>query len=213
MDRGLARAGLQWTRGMRCCEALGGHERRRRACLTERTLGSADGLDARLWRGGEADHALNATMRARTIRAGSEQMVAFEFRFQDAACGAGPPERDVKVAALGRLSVSVDGRSRDGDWLQHRPGQVFRYLLASRGGAQRSEAIAAHCGRIAGRRRSRTSGTASSSCASSSPSAAILPARWSRATLPVTASTCTGSSSTSTSSRRNRRRYRRTPAR
>jgi DNA-binding SARP family transcriptional activator len=46
------------------------------------------------------------------------------------------------VAALGRLSVSVGGTSRDGDWLQQRPGQVFRYLLASRSGAQRSEAIA-----------------------------------------------------------------------
>jgi DNA-binding SARP family transcriptional activator len=69
-------------------------------------------------------------------------MVAFELRFQDAARGDAPRERDVKVAALGRLSVSVDGRSRDGDWLQHRPGEVFRYLLASRDAAQRSEAIA-----------------------------------------------------------------------
>src|SRR5919198_265802 len=41
-----------------------------------------------------------------------------------------------------RLSVTVAGRSRNGDWMQQRPGQVFRYLLASRGGAQRSEAIA-----------------------------------------------------------------------
>jgi DNA-binding SARP family transcriptional activator len=46
------------------------------------------------------------------------------------------------VAALGRLSVTVAERSRHGDWMQQRPGQVFRYLLASRGGAQRSEAIA-----------------------------------------------------------------------
>ena len=142
VDRGLERAGLQWTRGMRCCEALGcAANVDGDGCLTERTL-AADGLEARPWRGGEAGRALDATMRARTIRSGAEHIVAFELRFQDAARGDAPPERDVKVAALGRLSVSVAGRSRDGDWLQHRPGEVFRYLLASREGAQRSEAIA-----------------------------------------------------------------------
>jgi DNA-binding SARP family transcriptional activator len=47
------------------------------------------------------------------------------------------------VTALGRLSVEVAGRSRDGDWLQQRPGQVFRFLLAARAAPQRSEAIAA----------------------------------------------------------------------
>jgi DNA-binding SARP family transcriptional activator len=144
MDTGLERAGLRWTRGMRCCDALGCAANAGAAdgCLTERALGGADGLEARPWRGGEADRALDATITARTIRSGAEEMVAFELRFQDAARGDAMPERDVSVAALGRLSVSVDGRSRDGDWLQQRPGEVFRYLLASRDGAQRSEAIA-----------------------------------------------------------------------
>jgi DNA-binding SARP family transcriptional activator len=144
MDSSLERAGLRWKRGMRCCDALGcaAHAGSADACLTEHALGAAEGLEARPWRGGAAGRALDATITARMIRSGAERMVAFELRFQDATRGDAPRERDVKVAALGRLSVSVDGRSRDGDWLQHRPGEVFRYLLASRHSAQRSEAIA-----------------------------------------------------------------------
>ncbi len=149
IDKSLQRAGLRWSLGMRCCDALdcaanldaaGGSAGN--GCLTARALGAENGLAALQWHGGEAGHALDAIMTARTIRSGAEPIVAFELRFQGAAGSAGRPERDVKVAALGRLSVSVDGRSRDGDWLQHRPGEVFRYLLASRDGAQRSEAIA-----------------------------------------------------------------------
>ena len=144
MESRLERAGLQWKRGIRCCDALGCAVNAGAAdgCLTKRALGAPDGFEARPWRGGDAGRAINATITARTIRSGTHQMVAFELRFQDTADNGARPERDVKVAALGRLSVSVDGRSRDGDWLQHRPGEVFRYLLASRENAQRSEAIA-----------------------------------------------------------------------
>jgi DNA-binding SARP family transcriptional activator len=84
------------------------------------------------------------TIRARRVRPGPDGLAIFEVRFlTPRAAGVTTDEpRDVRVAALGRLSVSVAGSSRDGDWLQQRPGQVFRYLLASRSGAQRSEAIA-----------------------------------------------------------------------
>jgi DNA-binding SARP family transcriptional activator len=143
MDAGLERAGLEWTRGMRCCDALGcavnaGAD----GCLTEQALSAPDGLAARAWSAGEQSPALGGTLTARTIRSGAEEMVAFELHFDEGAGRRATPERDVSVAALGRLSVSVQGSSRDGDWLQQRPGQVFRYLLASREGAQRSEAIA-----------------------------------------------------------------------
>jgi DNA-binding SARP family transcriptional activator len=144
MEAGLQRARLRWTHGMRCCEALGcaANAGAEDGCLTARAFAGGDGFEARPWRGGDADRALDASITARTIRSGAEKMVVFELRFQNGGRGAARPKRDVSVAALGRLSVSVDGRSRDGDWLQHRPGEVFRYLLASRGGAQRSEAIA-----------------------------------------------------------------------
>jgi DNA-binding SARP family transcriptional activator len=135
MQTELERAGLEWKRGMRCCDALGCAPD---GCLTEQALAAPDELAA-----GPCDgHALDGTITARTIPSGTEDMVAFELYLDDAAGRDAAPERDVVVAALGRLSVTVEGQSRDGDWLQQRPGQVFRYLLASREGARRSEAIA-----------------------------------------------------------------------
>jgi DNA-binding SARP family transcriptional activator len=141
MAAGLERAGLRWSPGMRCCETLGCNGG---GCLTERALAAADGLDARRWRADGPGGALDATISARPIKHGGGGLVVFEVRFATDAVSAAAdaPVKDVRVAALGRLSVSVAGRSRDGDWLQQRPGQVFRYLLASRTGAQRSEAIA-----------------------------------------------------------------------
>jgi DNA-binding SARP family transcriptional activator len=143
MDAERERAGLRWTRGMRCCEALGcaANEAGGEGCLTELAF-AADGLESRPWCGREPGHVLDGTLTARRITSGAEEMVAFELQFGAAAGRDRTPERDVCVAALGRLSVSVGGHSRDGDWLQQRPGQVFRYLLAMRDGAQRSEAIA-----------------------------------------------------------------------
>jgi DNA-binding SARP family transcriptional activator len=137
----VERIGLRWSRGMRCCEALGCSDDEA-GCLTAQALAAPDGLDGRPWRGGVDGHALEGTVTARPIRSGSQEMVAFELHFRNATSGSAAVARDVSVQALGRLSVSVNGQSRDGDWLQQRPGQVFRYLLASRDGAQRSEAIA-----------------------------------------------------------------------
>jgi DNA-binding SARP family transcriptional activator len=137
----VERAGLPWARGMRCCEMLGCSDDAA-GCLTAQTLAATEGLESRPWRRAIDDQVLEGTVSARTIRTGAQDMVAFELRFRSFATGAEPEPRDVGVAALGRLSVSVDGQSRDGDWLQQRPGQVFRYLLASRASAQRSEAIA-----------------------------------------------------------------------
>jgi DNA-binding SARP family transcriptional activator len=141
---GLERAGLSWTRLMRCCDALGCATIAGDAvgCLTRHALAAGDELEPLPWSCGEPDRMLHGTITARPISSGAERMVAFELQFRDAVERGPAPKRDVRVAALGRLSVSVEERSRDGDWLQQRPGQVFRYLIASREGAQRSEAIA-----------------------------------------------------------------------
>jgi DNA-binding SARP family transcriptional activator len=137
----VERIGLGWARGMRCCDALGCADHAA-GCLTAEALATSEGLESRPWRRVLDDQVLDGTISARTIRAGGQEMVAFELRFRSLVIGAAAAPRDVGVLALGRLSVSVSGQSRDGDWLQQRPGQVFRYLLASRESAQRSEAIA-----------------------------------------------------------------------
>lgn len=131
MEAALEKTGRRWTRGMRCCDAFGCTD----GCLAQRALDDEDD-EPQIWQIGGAPA---MAVRGRTVRPGSEPLAVLELRFVSEAAAAGP---DVHVAALGRLSVTVGEHSRDGDWMQQRPGQVFRYLLASRGGAQRSEAIA-----------------------------------------------------------------------
>ncbi len=140
----LLEAGVRWTPGMRCCDALecATNSPSGSACLSRLALLQADGLPTRQWRL-RGRRPLEATLTARTIRPGSGPMVVFELSRGPAVLARPAPAGDVAVAALGRLSVQVGGHSRDADWLQQRPGQVFRYLLASRSAAQRSEAIAA----------------------------------------------------------------------
>jgi DNA-binding SARP family transcriptional activator len=142
MKAALERAGVGWWRGMRCCEAFGCGD----DCLTERALVRRSEPEARRWHAGTSHRALDATITARPLRSRGQELVIVEVRFLPAAVAASAaieaPARDVSVAALGPLSVTVGGRARGGDWLQQRPGQVFRYLLASRASAQRSEAIA-----------------------------------------------------------------------
>jgi DNA-binding SARP family transcriptional activator len=138
MDAALERTGLRWTLGMRCCDAMGCE---RDDCLTSRALDSPEGVRTRRVGTDAAGRPLESTIVARPIRRGGTDLVVFEVRFGEHVAPAASP--DVEIHALGPMSVTVAGRSRDGDWLQQRPGQVLRYLLASRSGAQRSEAIAA----------------------------------------------------------------------
>ena len=136
MEARLARAGLRWSVGMSCCEALGCERATGEpdGCLTARTRGSGAPEARYDWAAGDGSE-LHATIAGRPVLDG---LVAFELRFEERRAGTA----DVVVAALGRTAVSVGGQSRDGPWLQQRPGQVFRYLLASRAGARRSESIA-----------------------------------------------------------------------
>jgi DNA-binding SARP family transcriptional activator len=132
VDEALQRVGRRWMPGMPSHEALG----------RSAQPGEADVDEPEIWRSDDGDELLEMSIRRRTIRSGPDGLVALEVRFLTPTTRSEAAPRDVRVSALGRLSVTVGGSSRDGDWLQQRPGQVFRYLLASRSGAQRSEAIA-----------------------------------------------------------------------
>lgn len=131
MEAALEKTGRRWTRGMRCCDAFGCTD----GCLAQRALDDEND-EPQIW---EIGGTPAMVVRGRTVRPGSEPLAVLELHFVPQGAADGP---DVRVAALGRLSVTAGEHSRDGDWMQQRPGQVFRYLLASRGGAQRSEAIA-----------------------------------------------------------------------
>jgi DNA-binding SARP family transcriptional activator len=140
-------------RRLTCCGVLGceqntgdGDEPR---CLTRLAVDSADGFAMRRLRPPAASAGLGGYISARRVAsAGDEPHVAFQLRLHDAAESpprhrgmtprlrgehAEPTRPPLVVSALGEVNASVGGRPLDGDWLQQRPGQLFRYLLCARG--------------------------------------------------------------------------------
>jgi DNA-binding SARP family transcriptional activator len=115
-------------------------------CLTSLALDSGGELPPRVWRSGPDAPPLEGTLAGHVLRAASGPIVVFDLTLAGERNGAAPappePIADLRVRALGPLSVRVGDKELDGDWLQQQPGRVFRYLLAARSGAVRSEAIA-----------------------------------------------------------------------
>jgi DNA-binding SARP family transcriptional activator len=136
-----ARPGARTCCELLACRANTAHREVR--CLTRQALAGGS-LEARPWRA-TPDVAPHGHLSAEVIQAPSGPMVLFDLALaepEERLEGAAGPVADVEVLALGRLSVRIDGQCVDGDWLQQRPGQTFRFLLASRSGAARSEEIA-----------------------------------------------------------------------
>ena len=130
-----------------CCPVLGCLANTREGesrCLTRLALHDG-GLAARPWR---SQRDGEGTLSAEVVGGANGPLVIFEVELPErapvgaSATAAPGPVPDVHVLALGPLSVRIGDRHVDGDWLQQRPGQTFRYLLAFRGGTARSEAIA-----------------------------------------------------------------------
>jgi DNA-binding SARP family transcriptional activator len=113
-------------------------------CLTTLALDAGGELPPRAWRSPAAAPALEGTLTGRAMRAASGSIVVFDLATDGARSEPAPPEpiADLHVRALGPLSVRIGERWLDGDWQQQQPGRVFRYLLAARSGAVRSETIA-----------------------------------------------------------------------
>jgi DNA-binding SARP family transcriptional activator len=139
--------GAAWHEGMPCCDVLDcaantspGEPR----CLTAVALANDGELPERRW--AAAAGSVTGTISARAVREGSS-IVVFELRLAAHAPRTRAISRDggtaeADIAALGRLSVRVDGTPRDGDWLLQRAGEVLRYLIACRTAPSSSEAIA-----------------------------------------------------------------------
>jgi DNA-binding SARP family transcriptional activator len=147
MQRRLVAVGTSWHVGMPCCEALDCSRNTRPGedCLTRIALSTPAIMSPRPWRTEGAGDGVEGTLVARPLGSAAGNVVVFEVHVPPAELPGPrivPSPAALDIGALGRLTVLVGGRSRGGDWLQQRPGQVFRYLLASRAGPERSESIA-----------------------------------------------------------------------
>ena len=127
-----------------CCALLGCAPH---ACQTRRALTGQDGAAARRAAVGAPGHRRPAWVSVRSLAGATPPLVAFELRFAATASGDDPdaPPADgpqLRIGALGPLTVEVGAQQRGGDWLAQRPGQALRYLIAHRGRPASSEAIA-----------------------------------------------------------------------
>ena len=146
-----------------CCAFLGceqntagGGEPR---CLTRLAVESADGFAMRRLQPPAQAAGLAGYISARHVASADEKpLVAFQLRLHEVP-GSPPRTRGVVpslrgehgepttpslvVSALGDVRGSADGRPLEGEWLQQRPGQVFRYLLCARGRPASPEDIVA----------------------------------------------------------------------
>lgn len=158
------------ARGARCCALLGcpgdAAEAGEPACLTALAL-EGDGFTGRRVRLPGSPNVVphEAVVTAHIVGVGESPAVAFEVRLADGqsrpgageaaprrlrtvptgegAAGPDVPGSVLLLATLGPLRVSVGGRRLDGDWLQQRAAEIFRYLVCTRTGVAAPEDIAA----------------------------------------------------------------------
>jgi DNA-binding SARP family transcriptional activator len=102
-----------------CCDAICGS-----SCLTRAAL-RGDEVDARHAVGGRT-----WTVSARRLP--GLEAVVLQLAGDSPVVGADAPPL-LTVHTLGRTRLELGGRPLDGGWLEHRPGQVLKYLVAARG--------------------------------------------------------------------------------
>jgi DNA-binding SARP family transcriptional activator len=140
--RHIAAAAPHPGRHLTCCALLGCEENTAAAdeagCLTRVALASGDGFAMRRLRPPARSSVLGDWIAARPVRTErGRPLIAFHVR-RETATEHSPdedgdaPQAVLAVAALGDLQAWAGGRRLEGDWLQQRPGQLFRYLLSSR---------------------------------------------------------------------------------
>lgn len=103
-----------------CCDLICGRE-----CLARAVLRNEDGSERQAVQVGGQDWTVNAN------RLPGMEAVVLYLEGEGATAADGIPP--LRVKALGRTRLEVGDRPLDGGWLDHRPGQVLKYLVAARG--------------------------------------------------------------------------------
>lgn len=114
-----------------CCDVLGCDRRpgrRGTGCVTERVLGGGETIsEMRIELPGDA----GAAYLSASALDGDRRSAIIEVRPAGRAMAAGAPA--VRVEILGRTHVETPEGIIDGAWLDQRPGQLLKYLIAERG--------------------------------------------------------------------------------
>jgi DNA-binding SARP family transcriptional activator len=94
-------------------------------CVTEQLLRSGQAVDI--------DVALELPARRGTVRlSGAPLEGALELAVLELRAPAAPAATVIRVRALGRMQVETGEGVISGDWLDQRPGQLLKYLVAER---------------------------------------------------------------------------------
>jgi DNA-binding SARP family transcriptional activator len=114
--------------GLRCCDLVGcgpgGDGRPARRCVTDAVTDGGAELCFELVVDGR-----RVEVGARPLRDGSGALL----QVRPAAGGQAAADEPLHISMLGSLRLQCGELSLAGPWLDHRPGQVFKYLLCARG--------------------------------------------------------------------------------
>jgi DNA-binding SARP family transcriptional activator len=130
----------RWPDGATCCSLFGcrRHEPLDRHCIARLAAGSEEPL-SELRIGLPAERPTRAAWITASRLDGDSSTVLMHLRpapLHDRRRRTPPhwtSEPQLRIRALGRTQVEVEGIAVDGDWLMQRPGQLLKYLVCRRG--------------------------------------------------------------------------------
>src|SRR3954454_17237974 len=115
-------------RGERCCDLVGCHRAGsalEAGCIAEMARARGEAVGEVLVQGAAGEVWVTAAP------VGAEGEVVLHLR--TGAETGGDADDSLRIRTLGPMRIEQGGAVLDGDWLTHRPGQVLKYLVATRG--------------------------------------------------------------------------------
>jgi DNA-binding SARP family transcriptional activator len=139
--------GDELGRASSCCDVLGcgrAGTDLAHVCLTELAMGLPQGADDYVIQMPGVDGATAVSVRP--IAGGCERFVVIQLRPAGPASASKPipppaSAATIRIRTLGKTSVELPGGEMVGDWLEQRPGQLLKFLIARRGTAVHADAI------------------------------------------------------------------------